>query len=256
MFSFLHRVNVGGTSGGGSEKLEDADSSIVSTWMNEIASAQVCSGDMNALVMDYLVTEGYKEAAERFRTEASVEPSVPLDSLDSRIRVCDAIQDGKVDEAVDLTNEMNSEILDNKPHLFFHLQQQKLIELIRKEDVDGALEFAQNTLAELGTDNCEFLEELEQTMALLAYSEPSKSPFGNLMDPAAQRRSVAAEMNVAILESDHEDTTPRLANVVKLLLWTQNELDKKRIKYPKMVDLSNAKIKQSSEDKNTTITIT
>ena len=29
-----------------------------------------------------------------------------------------------------------------------------------------------------------------------------------------------------ISESQHEECTPRLANLLKLLLWTQNELDK------------------------------
>lgn len=46
-----------------------------------------------------------------------------------------------------------SQILDTNPQLFFHLQQQRLIELIRKGKVEEALEFAQEELAPRGEEN-------------------------------------------------------------------------------------------------------
>lgn len=45
------------------------------------------------------------------------------------------------------------QILDTNPQLFFHLQQQRLIELIRNGKVDEALEFAQEELAPRGEEN-------------------------------------------------------------------------------------------------------
>jgi hypothetical protein len=39
------------------------------------------------------------------------------------------------------------------PKLYFHLQQQKLIELIRTGDVSAALDFAQDELAPRGEEN-------------------------------------------------------------------------------------------------------
>ena len=38
-------------------------------------------------------------------------------------------------------------------YLLFHLQQQKLIELIREQKVDEAIDFAQNHLAERGEED-------------------------------------------------------------------------------------------------------
>lgn len=46
---------------------------------------------------------------------------------------------------------------------------------------------------------------------------------------------VASELNAAIQEND---STPKLANLLKLLLWSQEELDKKKVKYPRMTDLA------------------
>ena len=253
MFSYLHRMNI--TMSQAEKANEEYNATQMATWMRQIQGHHVQRKEMNQLVMNYLVTEGFKEAAEKFRSEAGVEPKLPLNSLDDRIRVREAVQTGKIDEAIELTNSLNPEILDSKGHLFFHLQQQKLIELIRNRQIDEALVFAQDVISELGTENPEFLEEFERTMALLAYEEPTSSPFGDLLN-LSQRQMVASELNAAILETDHQETMPKLASVLKLLLWTQNELDKKRIKYPKMTDIASGTIKNSNEDKNTTITIT
>lgn len=48
------------------------------------------------------------------------------------------------------------QILDTNPQLFFHLQQQRLIELIRNGKVEEALEFAQEELAPRGEENVTF----------------------------------------------------------------------------------------------------
>jgi hypothetical protein len=48
------------------------------------------------------------------------------------------------------------QILDTNPQLYFHLQQQKLIELIRAGKISEALEFAQEELAPRGEENVFF----------------------------------------------------------------------------------------------------
>ena len=50
---------------------------------------------------------------------------------------------------------------------------------------------------------------------------------------------VASQLNAAILETD---ATPKLANLMKLLLWSQEELDKKKIRYPKMTEIATGTI--------------
>ena len=52
------------------------------------------------------------------------------------------------------------QILETQKDLFFHLQQQRLIELIRKGETEAALEFAEEYLAPQGEENPVFLAEL------------------------------------------------------------------------------------------------
>lgn len=117
-------------------------------WLQRMENVQIRRTDMNKLIMNYLVTgidkeivlenihdfktlflfysfivtEGFKEAAEKFQLESGISPSVDLDTLDDRIKIRDAIQNGHIDEAITLVNQIHPELLDNDRHLYFHLQ--------------------------------------------------------------------------------------------------------------------------------------
>lgn len=70
----------------------------------------------------YSSTEGFKEAAEKFRMESGIEPSVDLNSLDERIRVREMILKGQIQDAIALINSLHPELLDTNRYLYFHLQ--------------------------------------------------------------------------------------------------------------------------------------
>jgi hypothetical protein len=211
-------------------------------WLDSLQLLQVTRVDMNRLIMNYLVTEGFKEAADKFRMESGVEPMVDLDTLDERLRIREAIQEGRIQEAIALINELHPELLDTNNHLYFHLLQQHTIELIRAKQVAEALDFAQTHLAEKGMENGDMLPEIECTLALLAFEKPETSPYGELLQPS-QRQKVASEVNSALLlAADSRDSSSRLANLLKLLLWAQDELDSSKAKYPKMSNLVSGKL--------------
>lgn len=58
------------------------------------------------------------------------------------------------------------QILETQKDLFFHLQQQRLIELIRKGETEAALEFAEEYLAPQGEENPVFLAELGECVGV------------------------------------------------------------------------------------------
>ncbi len=182
--------------------------------------------------MNYLVIEGYKDAAEKFQAECGADPGIDLHSISERMATRRAIQSGDVQTAIERANDLDPLILDENPGLFFHLQQQKLIELIRANDVAGALRFAEQELAPRGEENPQFLAELERTMALLAFSDIAKSPVAHLLD-ASQRQKTASELNAAILNSQCQDKDPKLPVMLKLLIWAQEQL-KEYAEFPGM----------------------
>jgi hypothetical protein len=197
--------------------------------------------------MNYLVIEGYKDATESFTLECGLKPNIDLESINDRMKIRTALQDGDVDSAMQQVNDLDEDILDSQPALLFQLQRQKLIELIRQGKVSEAIEFAQEELAPKGEEHVrfsqpgqltqpkpEFLPELEKTMALLAFTPDTlaSSPLASLLD-MGQRQKTAGELNAAILTSQQQDKDPKLPALLKLMLWGQNLLDEK-VHFPKM----------------------
>lgn len=207
-------------------------------WEKKLADVKIRKEDMNKLVMNFLVTEGYVEAAEKFQMESGTQPDIDLGTITDRMAVRKAVQCGNVEDAIEKVNDLNPEILDTNPQLFFHLQQQRLIELIRSGSVEEALQFAQEELAPRGEENHAFLEELERTVALLAFEDTASCPVGELLD-VSQRQKTASELNAAILTSQSHEKDPKLPSLLKMLIWAQNQLDEKA-SYPRINDLVNA----------------
>ncbi|KAH7928544.1 hypothetical protein BV22DRAFT_202745 [Leucogyrophana mollusca] len=203
-------------------------------WEQRLREVQVTKDDLNRLIMDYLVIEGYKSAAEEFSDEANVSAPVDFESIESRMVIREALQRGDVEEAITRVNDLNPEILDTNHALYFHLQQQKLIEYIRRGQIAEALTFAQEELAPRGEANPEFLSELERTMALLAFESSSSAPsaISELLSPA-QRMKTAGEVNAAILESFSQGKEVKLIQLLKLLCWGESMLSE-RADFPKV----------------------
>lgn len=213
-------------------------------WERRLGEVRIRKEDMNKLVMNFLVTEGYVDSAERFQMESGTSPEIDLGTITERMAVRKAVQCGNVEDAIDKVNDLNPEILDTNPQLYFHLQQQRLIELIRSGKVEEALEFAQEELAPRGEENHVFLEELERTVALLAFEDGGVSPVGALLEPS-QRQKTASELNAAILTSQSHDKEPKLPSLLKMLLWAQSQLDE-RLLYPKISDLVTVSLQDPS----------
>jgi hypothetical protein len=86
----------------------------------------------------------------------------------------------------------------------------------------------------------EFLEELERTMALLAFEDNVQSPVGDLLHPS-QRQRTASELNAAILTSQSQEKDPKLPSLLKMLVWAQTQLEEK-VSYPQFKNLATAEL--------------
>lgn len=73
------------------------------------------------------------------------------------MKVRASIISGKIDDAINEINDINSEILENNPAIHFELQKQKLIEIIKRNQIEEALIFAQNKLFPITQNNVKFI---------------------------------------------------------------------------------------------------
>ncbi|KAF7320072.1 hypothetical protein MKEN_00791500 [Mycena kentingensis (nom. inval.)] len=243
---FLDFIRAGGVATASSSSRPQKITVLPEDFQRRLHEVQVSKHDLNRLIMDYLVVEGYKSAAEEFCQEANLPAPVNFESIESRMNIRDALHRGDVEDAIARVNDLNPEIktihaplsdpriLDTNPALYFHLQQQRLIEYIRDGRISEALQFAQDELAPRGEESPEFLSELERTMALLAFDALPSAPPGiaELLSPA-QRMKTAGEVNAAILDSMSQAKEVKLMQMLKLLEWSDKELSE-RADYPRL----------------------
>ena len=65
--------------------------------------------------MEYLISEGYPEAAQRFALEANIEPELDVDSIQERVDIREAIASGDIQTAIEKINELNPQVSSVSP---------------------------------------------------------------------------------------------------------------------------------------------
>lgn len=137
---------------------------------------------LNALIMNYLIVEGYQDAAEKFAHEAKIDLAMPcyglsatalddssttgaaltsssladrnrehLKSVQTRLQIKHLILRGQVQAAIELINDVDPSLLDTHAALHFSLLRLQLIELIRccHRDTQSSSEPSALTLADI-----------------------------------------------------------------------------------------------------------
>ncbi|KAK6016141.1 hypothetical protein OSTOST_18379 [Ostertagia ostertagi] len=171
---------------------------------------------MGKLIVDYLISEGYREAAELLCQESGLElPKDDIKNLDARMNIRCAIIEGRLDDALQLVKELCPTLLDENREVRFHLMQQNLIEMIRRGEMEKSLEYAQENLSNDNTLTDSQLERLEKTFALLAFEKPAREPL---------REAVSTEVNGAVLRALNRPAAPRLEALLRMIVWAQKQL--------------------------------
>jgi hypothetical protein len=119
----------------------------------------------------------------------------------------------------------------------------QLIELIRTCNAGGgsnitpALEFATTQLAPRAPTNPQFLEDLERTMALLLFNQSTLEPqLAALLKPDL-RKTVADQVNKAILASEGQRREAAIRNLVKLRQWAEDTARANKKDIPAQLDI-------------------
>jgi hypothetical protein len=80
------------------------------------------ASDINYIIMDYLVSEGYPSAAKRFSIEAGIQPQEDIASITERVEIRNAIHQGNIQRAIEKINDLGYQVSllsNNSLGLFF-----------------------------------------------------------------------------------------------------------------------------------------
>lgn len=158
----------------------------------------VDDGDIRKIVLDYLIQNCLKETAEAFVSCTGMKCTLDWSAeMDKRKIIYTHAVEGNIMKALELTNDLASDLLQNNQDVLFDLLTLHFVELVRSKNCRGALEFAQKELTPYGMLD-RYIEKLQDFMTLLAYDEPEKSPVYELLS-LDHRQSVADKLNQIVL---------------------------------------------------------
>ncbi len=73
-------------------------------------------------ILIQIISEGFKEAAEKFGSETGICYPYNLESLNERIKIREALEIGNIEKAINYINNMHPELIDTNRPLAFHLR--------------------------------------------------------------------------------------------------------------------------------------
>jgi hypothetical protein len=73
-------------------------------------TTEVINSDINALILDYLTTEGYPSAAAKFSKEANLSPRQEEESVKARQQIQHSIHMGSIQDAIEALNELEPQV--------------------------------------------------------------------------------------------------------------------------------------------------
>ncbi|KAM0681974.1 Glucose-induced degradation complex subunit [Mitosporidium daphniae] len=212
-------------------------------WVSKMGQISIPKGDLNELIMNYLIIEGYSDAVRIFSEESKQKiDDLVLKDVEFREKLRNLVLDGKIKETISLINDSYPMLLEENNVLLFALKKQHLIELIKENRSKEAVYFAQKDLVPLTDMKDHLMSELEDAMALLAYTgnkrkskkqEPTiPAEISHLLDQE-HREKLVKLLNSKILEAGGlVQPEPKVNNLIRLMFWAQSLLDEYGATYP------------------------
>jgi hypothetical protein len=160
----------------GATTAQSKEQQCVLNWSSRMSSCgQNTRDEANQLVLEYLMVSGFREAAEEFAQEAGLK--IDVGSMADREEARNLILSGDILGCIRLLDNMDKNILENDPSLFFDLLRQQFVELLLLGGEGGggtaALKFAQERLLPQVLRDPGLLRSVERLMGLVAFATPS-----------------------------------------------------------------------------------
>lgn len=68
------------------------------------------NSDLNAIIMDYFISEGYADAARMLAKEANIRPTADAELIHERKAIKDDILAGEIQSAIERLNDLNPQV--------------------------------------------------------------------------------------------------------------------------------------------------
>uniref|UniRef100_A0A7S2SM91 CTLH domain-containing protein n=1 Tax=Mucochytrium quahogii TaxID=96639 RepID=A0A7S2SM91_9STRA len=206
-------------------------------WDDVLLAAAVPKREMNHLVMDFFLCQGYVEAAREFRKEAVLADDIEGDDIEGikeRNFIRNAILNERFEEAIQHLEQLGTDIFEGNKRLLFRLRKHILIEKIKNGEISEAILFAQVELAPLTAQVADLRKELEEVLSLLLFDDIESSPLSFLLEKE-ELLVTARKVNAMILQFQGQKSDARLIHLFQEAQWSQDKLEEMHVDFPGII---------------------
>ncbi|XP_047308180.1 protein GID8 homolog [Impatiens glandulifera] len=118
-------------------------------WEKKLENVNIPKEDMNKIVMNFLVTEGYVDTAEKFKIESGTKPDIYYARNAERMEIKKGVECGEFEGVVKKIFNLIPNVMDSFPELIVNLQNMITMELVHSRKFTEAGNFAMKELAPL-----------------------------------------------------------------------------------------------------------
>ncbi|KAJ5078794.1 ran-binding protein in the microtubule-organising centre protein [Anaeramoeba ignava] len=181
---------------------------------------------LDELVLHYLFPSGAKDS-EFFHQFKK--------NMDRLFSIKQILINGEIQKVIKSLNEIDPNILDQNKDIYFLIKREEFIELIKKKEIESALNFAQKVLEPLAlTAHPESYNKFKEVLLYLIYEDPNLPKW--ITKLKEQREELFSKIYISFLKSMNvEETT--FSYLIRYLVAIHNLytiLSGKTSKYPEI----------------------
>ncbi|OAD03578.1 hypothetical protein MUCCIDRAFT_178831 [Mucor lusitanicus CBS 277.49] len=187
---------------------------------------------VDAMVLSYLTHQGYIGTVNAMKKNmdyiGNTQPTPPASNdshldQDTRNSIRKSIMTGHVDLAVQKTEAMYPNLLQNNADLLFQLKARKFLDLLMDNHRGEPLSSAQQQSLCSSYQHTKYWSQLMDLFTLLSFADPKSSPMSHSLD-TSRRDLVASDLNDAIQAYQHQANKSNLEWILKQAIATSKEL--------------------------------
>ena len=213
-------------------------------WLEESPSIErISKVSQDQLVLDYLISEGYSEAAEQFSLESGIGIDISKSKLmKHKNQFRELLYSGKIDELIENLKGIDENMFDNNENLLIDLLLIKFSLIVKSGKIQDAINMGKQELATYMT-NDKYSEKIDQYLVMLAFQDITKYPYQDLINNV-QLCKITSKINAEL----NKKKDPKLLMLLRLLYWSQDNLSD-HVNFPSLTEPSEAKVTMNYNEK-------
>lgn len=186
---------------------------------------------VDQIVHDFLNTQGFQQAATALEEESNLISKSTLrprhsgvTQTDSRQELCNLILNGNLLESQKMISKIEPTFFDKNNELLFDIRLQQLVESIRKNEIESALDIAASDIGPLVSNDKLRLESIQNILSLLVEDKSDNKIMNEVNRLDLWNRVNQSMLANKVTTSEPGSTQSALESIFHIGCWSERQI--------------------------------